>query len=517
MPMNYRYFFWGVLLSACVVAIGQAQVTNLSFNNTGTTFTMTSGDTLRWEYDITPGATAQIEYWLDVNQNGTIEDGTDALFASFTQTDGNMNGNGGPPDLDGAVNGHVVFYQQLGLAPGYYVGKFTHNASSVYATGIVSALSSPAHTVSGHVTPPPGKSAKYIFVELHRDENFQPNFWDAFTDSAGLYTVELNSDTAGNPWHVRIANNPFSPSIVSPPDTFVTITGTHTGYDFTFSDAAAQVTGIVKDENGTPIGGGSVSLSRMGTTFLQFESNADAGGLFRIGIPSSALDGSTWFLQSNSDNGNQGTTTILGARANLPVILANDSLYRELIVYSVNSEIRGRITIDNHAPGFPLWIAAINADSGQATAWSDSATGTFTIPVSDKISAYELIVWNLPNGWNLTSVQAQPGDTGISLNAFTTSVIEREPGIPAAFSLSQNYPNPFNPSTRIDYDIPVGSYVRLTVVNILGQEVERLVERELQPGRYEAQFDARGLPSGVYFYRLVAGSYSHVEKMILMR
>jgi hypothetical protein len=90
-------------------------------------------------------------------------------------------------------------------------------------------------------------------------------------------------------------------------------------------------------------------------------------------------------------------------------------------------------------------------------------------------------------------------------------------GIPSTFALHQNYPNPFNPSTTISYDLPVRARVKLVIYNLLGQEVATLVNGEQEPGRYNVKFDASGLPSGIYFYRLEAGKFVDVKKMILVK
>ena len=85
------------------------------------------------------------------------------------------------------------------------------------------------------------------------------------------------------------------------------------------------------------------------------------------------------------------------------------------------------------------------------------------------------------------------------------------------FTLFQNYPNPFNPSTMIVYDVPRAVHVILKVYNILGQEVLALVEEIEQPGHKLVEFGARDFASGVYFYRLVAGEYVAVKKMIVLK
>ncbi len=89
--------------------------------------------------------------------------------------------------------------------------------------------------------------------------------------------------------------------------------------------------------------------------------------------------------------------------------------------------------------------------------------------------------------------------------------------IPAHFILYQNYPNPFNPSTKIKFVIPKSSFVNLKVYDVLGREIVTLVNEEKSAGEYEIEFDATGLPSGVYIYKLQAGSYTSFKKMILLR
>ncbi len=85
------------------------------------------------------------------------------------------------------------------------------------------------------------------------------------------------------------------------------------------------------------------------------------------------------------------------------------------------------------------------------------------------------------------------------------------------FTLSQNYPNPFNPTTVIDYTIPKDSHVTLKIYDVLGQEVRTLVDEDQQVGRYSVNFNGSSLASGVYFYRLVAGSHVITKKMLELK
>ncbi len=100
-----------------------------------------------------------------------------------------------------------------------------------------------------------------------------------------------------------------------------------------------------------------------------------------------------------------------------------------------------------------------------------------------------------------------------------TTDIATDSGTPAKFALSQNFPNPFNPSTAIAHLVPGSGagMVRLSVYDNLGREVAVLVNEWKAAGGYEATFNATGLSSGVYLYRLTAGNFVQARKMLLVR
>ena len=92
-----------------------------------------------------------------------------------------------------------------------------------------------------------------------------------------------------------------------------------------------------------------------------------------------------------------------------------------------------------------------------------------------------------------------------------------EGDIPEIYSLFQNFPNPFNPSTTINFSIPEESFVSLKIFNSLGEEVETLVAKELNTGNYKYSWNADGLTSGIYFYKIEAGEFVSTKKMILLK
>jgi hypothetical protein len=89
--------------------------------------------------------------------------------------------------------------------------------------------------------------------------------------------------------------------------------------------------------------------------------------------------------------------------------------------------------------------------------------------------------------------------------------------VPQSTSLDQNYPNPFNPSTTIRYGLPNKTAVQLSVFNALGQQVALLQNGEQEAGYHEVRFDGSGLSSGVYFYRMQAGSHVETKKLLMIR
>lgn len=106
----------------------------------------------------------------------------------------------------------------------------------------------------------------------------------------------------------------------------------------------------------------------------------------------------------------------------------------------------------------------------------------------------------------------------ITINpALDNFTIINESQIPQSYELSQNYPNPFNPSTKIKYQLPKEGKVKIIIYNVLGKEVFTLVNSVQQAGRYEINFNAADLSSGVYFYRLESGNFTDLKRMILLK
>jgi hypothetical protein len=129
-----------------------------------------------------------------------------------------------------------------------------------------------------------------------------------------------------------------------------------------------------------------------------------------------------------------------------------------------------------------------------------------------------------PNAYSFVDSKLEAGSYTYRLKqvdfggTFTYSnEVNVEVEIPLVYALEQNYPNPFNPSTTIKYSIAEDGFVKLVIYSMLGEEVTTLVNTQQKAGRYEVNFNAAGLSSGVYVYRIEAANYISSKKLILMK
>ena len=152
----------------------------------------------------------------------------------------------------------------------------------------------------------------------------------------------------------------------------------------------------------------------------------------------------------------------------------------------------GYTVADTVQPGKGYWIKTIQA--GKLILSSTDAGSTALAKVSNHIRRI------------LTGTPPPPPESK-----------ETSTAIPTTYMLDQNYPNPFNPTTSIQYALPEAAYVTLKIYNVLGQEVVTLVNAEQSAGYKSVQFNASNFPSGVYMYRLKAGSYSAIKKLLLIK
>jgi hypothetical protein len=133
--------------------------------------------------------------------------------------------------------------------------------------------------------------------------------------------------------------------------------------------------------------------------------------------------------------------------------------------------------------------------------WSALDMG-FASPASATIQIYSVAGQVLVGSLQSDSTMIESGFLADTLFWSAVTSVAEHGDVPKEFALEQNYPNPFNPSTTIGYALPSRSHVSLTVFNTLGQQVALLQNDEREAGYHEVKFDAKNLPSGVYFYRI---------------
>jgi hypothetical protein len=189
----------------------------------------------------------------------------------------------------------------------------------------------------------------------------------------------------------------------------------------------------------------------------------------------------------------------------------------------INAVVSARQNIDLPA----IIIDAQRADASRDSAFTGSVTvslvgsGTLTGTLTRAAVLGRATFDNLriSAAGNFRLVAASGALSADTSTAFGVLTVQRDPtaGVPNEFALEQNYPNPFNPSTIISYQLPINSEVRLVIYDMLGREVQTLVNTRQAAGRYSASFNAASLVSGVYFYRLQAGTFGETKKMMLIK
>lgn len=185
--------------------------------------------------------------------------------------------------------------------------------------------------------------------------------------------------------------------------------------------------------------------------------------------------------------------------------------------------------------GGPVWLVAMIDLTGDADADANARTFMWINPdpsiIPDTNIADVKRNTDLSKGFNRVAIEFGGEDVmtlgydeirlGTSFDdvssEIVTDVLDNEKELPSQFSLSQNFPNPFNPSTKISYTLKYSGKIRLSVYDLLGREVAVLVYQEQGAGTYEIPFNATGLSSGIYFYKLQTGNDMITKKMMFLK
>jgi plastocyanin len=158
------------------------------------------------------------------------------------------------------------------------------------------------------------------------------------------------------------------------------------------------------------------------------------------------------------------------------------------------------------------WISGIHTTTS-ITVPSGAATWDEPITISNQTYRYVVTV---AGSYHYKCTPHFPGMEGF-ITANPIGIEPKEGKLPNTYKLFQNYPNPFNPVTDIKFELPNSSFVKLTVFNMLGGEVEVLVSQQLNAGGYIVDWDASRYSSGIYFYKLETDGFSAIRKMTLIK
>jgi hypothetical protein len=213
------------------------------------------------------------------------------------------------------------------------------------------------------------------------------------------------------------------------------------------------------------------------------------------------------------------------------------------LVFSQNT-LKFVYQADNSGSLAPFSITGITVDPGQQRAYTNTTSGFWPDGVSAESGADKLYHYSARgtddslagvgySGTNYVSATLNldpryfTGDFQITLEKLIgylvsnggtiTGVQNISNNVPDRFELKQNYPNPFNPTTRIEYSIPKNSLVSVKIYNMLGQEVQTLVNEFHSAGTYLVEFNGAGLSSGTYFYTIQTGDFVETKRMVLVK
>lgn len=293
--------------------------------------------------------------------------------------------------------------------------------------------------------------------------------------------------------------------------------GNVTGLSFTRNTGTAKTYGTNQSITCSWEINGSISASAERLLTLKWFDTFDNGKVFSEGnhgqLWKSTDNGTTWTPQGNTVNVSsmypRAISTDVTSFSSWTASDANTPLPVKLATF--NSSVKVRDIKLN-------WVTAEELNNSgfeieRKTGNSDWIKAGF-VNGKNMPSSYEFTDKNLTTGkyqYRLKQIDFNGNFEYHNLDGIV------EIGVPAKFDLSQNFPNPFNPVTNISYQVASAGLVKITVYDMLGKEIKTLVNEFKEPGYYNLNFDAGNLNSGIYFYKMNAGNFSSVKKLVLIK
>ena len=253
---------------------------------------------------------------------------------------------------------------------------------------------------------------------------------------------------------------------------------------------------------------GVVQFNVNGTSYMNHQTfvlpnNSNA----LIQAPSPQVQGSVRYVYLNWSNGGDTNQNIIVNGA-LNLTATYKVQYKLVIVSSQGNTFGGNNFYDS-AAYFQFGVNSRTIINGGTTyyfrGWTGAGVGGYTSPDSTGLDS--VVTWALHN----------PVLEQARWTSWPNSIRQIGSEIPLVYNLFQNYPNPFNPSTTIKYDIVNQGIVRISIYDILGKEVNTLVNSLHSPGKYEVVMNVDNLSSGIYYYKITAGNFNAVKKMIIIK
>ncbi len=256
--------------------------------------------------------------------------------------------------------------------------------------------------------------------------------------------------------------------------------------------------------------------------------NAPSGGLFTafLNTGTSLLAGHSWGIYRSSDNGANWDSV----KSGFPSPMVSVFLIHSTGIYAAGTYSLAPMLVRSTDDGVTWEFIFSNLPAGTMNSLSSSGF-TFYCTVTGRGAYFSTdygSTWtasntgiaspNYANNFFIKGSYAFVSANGLwkrPLSEITSVEQESIGDIPKSFLLAQNYPNPFNPETTIEFSIPQREFVRITIINILGEQIETLVLEELPAGNYKTKWNASNYPSGVYIAQLKAGSFSQSKKIVL--